>query len=254
MVKIAIIQYSTYGHVTTLAKAIQQGVVSQGGSADIFQIPETLTDEVLALIHAPAKPADIPIATLETLKEYDAFLFGFPTRYGTLPSQFSSFWDSTGGLWASGDLAGKPYGLFVSTGTPGGGQEATIRNSLSSFTHHGMIYIPLGYGAVFPLLTNLEEPHGGSPWGSGVFAGGDGSRQASELELKVATEQGSYFYNKVKKFGTSSTGTTASAATGTAAAATNKSSTTPKKETRKAQSTTAETEKQSTSSKCCILM
>lgn len=38
-------------------------------------------------MHAPPKK-DHPIATPETLKEHDAFLFGVPTRYGNMPAQF----------------------------------------------------------------------------------------------------------------------------------------------------------------------
>lgn len=200
-----------------MAKAVQKGIESEGGQADLFQVPETLSDDVLALIHAPPKPVDIPIATLETLTKYDAFLFGIPTRYGTLPSQWSSFWDSTGGLWASGALYGKPAGLFVSTGTPGGGQEVTIRNILSILAHHGIIYVPLGYKNTFPLLTNLEEVHGGSPWGAGTFAAGDGSRTPTELELTIAQTQGSSFYTTVKKFGSSAVATNSGSTTATAA-------------------------------------
>ena len=126
--KIAIIQYSTYGHITQLAKAVQKGVADAGYKADIFQVPETLPQEVLDKMHAPAKPTDIPIATNDTLTEYDAFLFGVPTRYGTAPAQFFEFWGATGGLWANGSLAGKPAGVFVSTSGQGGGQETTVRN------------------------------------------------------------------------------------------------------------------------------
>lgn len=52
-----------------------------------FRVPETLPENVLALMHAPAKP-DYPIATPTTLTEYDGFLFGIPTRYGSMPAQF----------------------------------------------------------------------------------------------------------------------------------------------------------------------
>ncbi len=241
MVKIAIISYSTYGHVYTLAKSVQKGVQQAGGEADLFQVPETLSDDVLALIHAPPKPVDIPIATTETLEQYDAFIFGIPTRYGTLPAQWSAFWDATGALWASGALYGKVAGVFVSTGTPGGGQEMTIRNILSILTHHGIIYVPLGYKNTFPLLTNLDEIHGGSPWGAGTFAGGDGSRTPSDLELEIASTQGSSFYTTVKKFGKSSTTTT-----GAAAAATTGEGKSAKPETTKQQetsTTSAETPK-----------
>lgn len=55
-------------------------------------------------------------------------------------------------------------------------------------THHGMIFVPIGYSE--QSLTNLTEVHGGSPYGAGTLAGPDGSRQPSELELRVARHQG----------------------------------------------------------------
>ena len=150
-------------------------------------------------MHAPAKPADIPVINAADLTEFDGFLFGFSTRFGTYPAQFKEFWDSTGGLWASGALHGKYFGIFVSTGSPNGGQEVAIRNSLSNFVHHGLIYVPLGYKNVFGELGNLEEVHGGSPWGAGALAGGDGSRQFSDLELEVGFTQGKTFAETVIK-------------------------------------------------------
>ncbi|CAH6720274.1 flavoprotein-like protein Ycp4p [[Candida] jaroonii] len=198
--KIAIIYYSTYGHVGKLSATALEALKEANVEADLFQVPETLPQEVLDKMYAPPKDDSIPIITVEDLTKYDGFLFGLPTRFGNLPAQFKSFWDQTGGLWANGALNGKPFGIFVSTGTPGGGQEATFRNSLSSFIHHGMIYVPLGYGEAFPLLTNLEEVHGGSPWGAGAYAGADGSRQPSELELKLVQIQAKNFASVVEKF------------------------------------------------------
>jgi len=196
--KIAIVIYSTYGHITKVAEAVKSGIESDGGAATIYQIPETLPQEVLAKMHAPAKP-DFPIIAVDDLKNFDAFLFGIPTRFGNFPAQWKAFWDATGGLWASGALAGKYAGVFVSTGTPGGGQETTVVNSISTLVHHGMLFVPLGYSQAFPQLTNLSEVHGGSPWGAGTFAGGDGSRTASALELEIAAIQGKSFHQIVSK-------------------------------------------------------
>lgn len=99
----------------------------------------------------------------------------------------------TGGIWTSGGYWGKKAGLFITTGTPGGGQESTAISAMSTLAHHGIIYVPLGYAKTFPDVTNLTEVHGGSPWGAGSFAGADGSRQPSELELRIATTQGQAF-------------------------------------------------------------
>ena len=197
--RVAIIIYSMYGHIAKMAESVKAGVESAGGNATIFQVPETLPENVLKLMHAPAKP-DYPIASNDTLTEYDAFMFGIPTRFGNFPAQFKAFWDATGGLWAKGALYGKPAGIFVSTGTPGGGQEVTALNSLSTLVHHGIIFVPLGYAKTFPQITSFDEVHGGSPWGAGTFAGPDGSRHPTKLELEIATIQGKTFWETIQKF------------------------------------------------------
>ncbi|THH27773.1 hypothetical protein EUX98_g6422 [Antrodiella citrinella] len=196
--RVAIVIYTMYGHIAKLAESVKAGVTEAGGSATIFQIAETLPQEALTKLYAPAKP-DYPILAPDDLANYDAFILGIPTRYGTFPTQWKAFWDATGGLWAKGALAGKYVSLFVSTGTPGGGQESTALAAISTFTHHGLIYVPLGYSTTFELLSNLTEVHGGSPWGAGTFAGGDGSRQPTPLEVDLATRQGKYFWNVVNK-------------------------------------------------------
>lgn len=151
-------------------------------------------------MHAPPKPTDVKV--LEdpaTLTEYDAFLIGIPTRYGNFPAQWKAFWDKTGAQWASGGFWGKAAGLFISTASPGGGQESTAIAAMSTLAHHGIIYIPLGYAKSFAQLTGLDEVHGGSPWGAGTFAAPDGSRQPSKLELEIAEIQGKNFYEAVSK-------------------------------------------------------
>ncbi|KZT20850.1 benzoquinone reductase [Neolentinus lepideus HHB14362 ss-1] len=149
-------------------------------------------------MHAPPKPA-YPVIAPADLATFDAFLFGIPTRYGNFPAQWKAFWDATGQLWASGALAGKYAGLFVSTASPGGGQESTAIATMSTLAHHGILYVPLGYKNAFPQLTNLEELRGGSPWGAGTFAGADGSRVPTRLELEVAEIQGRTFWEYVAR-------------------------------------------------------
>lgn len=196
--KIAIIYYSTYGHIVEMAKAIKAGADKAGTAAqvDIFQVPETLSPEVLTALGALPK-AEYPIATLETLTLYDAFFFGYPTRFGTLPAQLVDFLGATGGLWASGALYGKPVGIFSSVGGPSGSQEATLRAFLPYVAHHGLIYIPLGYAKAFGELSSFAEVHGGTPYGA-VCA--DKTRPPSELELSIAKAQGESFAESAIKF------------------------------------------------------
>ncbi|PPQ89206.1 hypothetical protein CVT25_001275 [Psilocybe cyanescens] len=196
--RIAIIVYSMFGHLSRMAESVREGIASKGGHADIYQVPETLSAEILTKMSAPPKP-DFPIATPQTLTEYDAFLFGIPTRFGNMPAQLKVFWDATGRLWAQGSLTGKYAGVFVGTSGPGGGQETTAITFLSTLVHHGMIFVPLGYGTGFEDMVSLNEVHGGSPWGAGTFSAADGSRCPSKRELEIAKIQGRAFYETISR-------------------------------------------------------
>ncbi|PNP73416.1 hypothetical protein FNYG_13243 [Fusarium nygamai] len=199
--KIAIVYYSMYGHIKQLAEAERAGIEKAGGSADIFQIPETLSEDVLAKMYAPQKDSAIPfLEDPASLESYDAFLIGIPTRYGNFPAQWKAFWDKTGKQWAAGSFWGKMAGVFISTASMGGGQESTALAAMSTFAHHGIIYVPFGYAKAFGQLTDLSEVRGGSAWGAGTFAGGDGSRQPSAKELEIASIQGEHFYQTAAKY------------------------------------------------------
>nr|QIH44907.1 QR2 [Phtheirospermum japonicum] len=196
--KVYIVYYSTYGHVERLAQEIKRGAESvENVEAKLWQVPETLSDEILGKMGAPPK-SDVPVITPNELAEADGFIFGFPTRFGMMAAQFKAFLDSTGGLWRTQALAGKPAGIFCSTGTQGGGQETTALTAITQLTHHGMIFVPIGYtfGAG---MSEMEKIKGGSPYGAGTFAGGDGSRQPSDIELAQAFHQGMYIAGITKK-------------------------------------------------------
>ncbi|KAJ2351901.1 hypothetical protein IWW50_001034 [Coemansia erecta] len=196
MTKIFVITYSTYGHINKVAESVVKGLEKGGVEVSRYQIAETLSDEILEKMHAPAK-ADIPIITADKLPEADGYLFGFPTRYGTTPAQVKAFFDSTGGLWAKQALTGKPAGFFFSTASQHGGQEVTVYSSLPFVAHHGLIYVPLGYTNAH--LFDNSEVIGGSAWGAGTIANGDGSRQPSQKELEIAETQGERFAEVAKK-------------------------------------------------------
>jgi len=196
--KVAIVFYSTWGHIAQMAEAVKAGIEKAGGSADLYQVPETLPEEVLTKMYAAPK-SEYPIITPDILATYDGFIFGIPTRYGNFPAQWKTFIDSTGQLWQKGALYGKYASVFISTAGLGGGQESTALASISTFVHHGINFVPLGYGKAFAQLTNLEEVHGGSPWGAGTFSSSNGSRQPTDLEKEIAGLQGEHFWEVVSK-------------------------------------------------------
>ena len=105
---------------------------------------------------------------------------------------------STGQLWQTGALVGKPAGLFVSTAIQGGGQETTLLTAVTQLAAHGMVYVPMGCSFGAPQFAN-DEVRGGSAYGCGTFANGDGSRMPSERELAFAKHQGAYMASFVKR-------------------------------------------------------
>ncbi|EFP91865.1 hypothetical protein PGT21_006111 [Puccinia graminis f. sp. tritici] len=196
--KVALLTYSMYGHVDILADSIEEGLKASGVAVSRFQFPETLAPEVLEKMHAPPKK-NIPVLTDPTvLKEFDGFLFGFPTRYGRTPAQLSTFFDMTGGLWQTAGLYGKFAGIFTSVASQHGGHETTAFTTIPFFAHHGIIFVPLGY--TNPNLTDNSEIMGGSAWGASTVAGGDGSRLPTAKELNIAVGQGKSFGGVVNQY------------------------------------------------------
>lgn len=189
MSKVLVLYYSMYGHIETMANAVAEGARKvEGVQVDIKRVPELMDDE--AFKHAGGKADQAaPIATPDELANYDAIIFGVPTRFGNMASQMRNFLDRTGGLWAKGALFGKLASVFASTGT-GGGQEQTITSTWTTLAHHGMVIVPIGYGA--PGMGNVDEVHGGTPYGATTIAGADGSRQPSAVELSIAGFQGEH--------------------------------------------------------------
>ena len=192
--KILVLFYSTYGHIYQLAKAVADGVKSIDNTEVVLKrVPETLSEDLLGKIgalEAQKAFADVPIAEPGELADYDAILFGVPTRYGMMASQMKAFLDATGALWAKGALIGKIGSVFTSTGTQHGGQEATILSFHTVLLHHGMLISGLPYS--FAGQSTMDEISGGSPYGASVVAGPDGSKMPNRFELDGAYFQGAH--------------------------------------------------------------
>lgn len=190
MARILILYYSAYGHIETMARAVAAGVDGVEGCAAVLKrVPEIVPD---AQARAAGMKLDqeAPIATPDELADYDAIIFGTPTRFGNMAAQMRSFLDQTGGLWARGVLIGKVGSVFASTASQHGGQETTITSFHTTLLHHGMVVVGLPYS--FGGNTIMTEISGGTPYGATTIAGGDGSRSPSDNELAGARFQGEH--------------------------------------------------------------
>ncbi len=188
MAKILVLYYSTWGHVETMARAVAEGVAEvHGCTVDVKRVPEVMSEETLAAIHAKTGQA-APEASPDELADYDAILFGTPTRFGNMCGQMRNFLDRTGNLWQQGALVGKVGSVFASTATQHGGQETTITSFHTTLFHQGMIVVGVPYACAE--LTNMDEISGGTPYGATTLSRGDGSRTPSTNELAIARFQG----------------------------------------------------------------
>ena len=184
MARILVLYYSSYSHTAQMADAIAEGVSAAGHEAVIRYVPETAPAEVVAAAGFSQREDHTQIEGPDALTEYDGLIVGSPTRFGRMSSQMASFWDTCGGLWASGALVGKPAAAFTSTASQHGGQETTLFSILTNLLHMGCTIIGLDYG--FQGQMGVDEVKGGAPYGATTLADSDGSRMPSEAELDGA--------------------------------------------------------------------
>lgn len=215
MAKILILYYSAYGHVFDMARSAAAGASEvEGAEVRIVRIPEMESErnrtpyqdkfkkrEESALsgkFRTVARFAkyeasleaqkDVPLAANEDLRWADGVIWGFPTYYGSMPSQVKLFLEFAGELCADGSLEGKPAGLITSAGSIHTGHEATLLTSMVPLFHFGMLIVGLPYSENPEYLT--AEAIGGSPYGASVLAGPDSSRSPDDRELLMASRLG----------------------------------------------------------------
>ena len=187
MTKVLVLYYSGYGHVETLAEAIAEGAGEvDGAEVTVKRVPELVPEEV-ARTSGMKLDQKAPIAEPSELGDYDAIVFGTPTRFGNMAAQMRNFLDQTGGLWMQGALIGKVGSVFASTSTQRGGQETTITSFHTTLLHQGMVIVGVPYS--HKGLNEMDEISGGTPYGATTLAG-DGSRVPSANELDIARFQG----------------------------------------------------------------
>lgn len=198
MSKILVLYYSSYGHIEKMAEAVAAGIREAGAEVAIKRVPELVPEEIAKKSGFKLDQA-APVATVAELPEYDAIIFGVPTRFGNMPAQMKNFLDQTGGLWAQGKLIGKAGSVFTSTATQHGGQESTILSTHTVLLHHGMVIVGLPYS--YQGQMGVKDIVGGSPYGASTIADGDGSRQPTQNELAGARFQGRHVAGIAAKLG-----------------------------------------------------
>jgi len=190
-VNILVLYYSSYGHIELMAQAQAEGAARiPRARVVVKRVPETMPLDVAKASGCKLDQA-APLAAPEELDQYDAIIFGTPTRFGNMAGQMRNFLDQTGALWARGALVGKIGSVFCSTASQHGGQETTITSFHTTLLHQGMIVVGLPY--TFKDLATMKEITGGTPYGASCVTGsGADARMPSALELQMCRFQGEH--------------------------------------------------------------
>ena len=193
--KILVVYYTVYGHVLTMARAVEEGAKSVAGSDVMLrrarEFPETvqnLNKEGGYAKQIYDSQESIPECTLDDLRAADGVIFGSPTRYGNMTAQMKALIDSTPQLWLNGEMEGKPAGVFTSTASTHGGQETTLLTMMVPLLHLGMLIVGVPYSLPGMIHT---EARGGTPYGATTIAGPRGELQPTPDDLAIAKALGS---------------------------------------------------------------
>jgi NAD(P)H dehydrogenase (quinone) len=181
MADILVVYYSRSGSTAELARQVCRGVESVAGAVSMLRTVAPLSAES----ERPAKPvppSGPPYATLDELRGCDGLILGSPTRFGNMAAPLKYFLDGTSSLWVSGALSGKPAGVFTSTQTIHGGQEATLLSMMLPLLHHGMFLVGIPYTE----RALNETRGGGTPYGASHFAANEADNALSGDEKVLA--------------------------------------------------------------------
>ncbi|HQU14801.1 MAG: NAD(P)H:quinone oxidoreductase, type IV [Chromatiales bacterium 21-64-14] len=185
MPDVLVLYYSRYGATAEMAQRIARGVEEVPDmQARIRTVPAV--SPVSAAVEDEIPAAGPPYARHEDLTECAALALGSPTRFGNMAAPLKHFLDTTGSLWLSGALSGKPAAVFTSTSSLHGGQEATLLSMMLPLLHHGMLVLGIPYSETDLLSTTT----GGTPYGPSHLAGTDSKRPLSEEERRLCRALG----------------------------------------------------------------
>jgi NAD(P)H dehydrogenase (quinone) len=182
---ILVLYYSRYGATAKMAEYVARGVEKINGiEARIRTVPAV--SPVSEAVENSVPQQGPPYATLDDLKSCAGLALGSPTRFGNMAAPLKYFFDTTGALWQSGALIGKPAGFFTSTASLHGGQETTLISMMLPLIHHGALIVGLPYSES-ELFTTTS---GGTPYGPSHNAGQNSNLPLTEEEKSLCQKLG----------------------------------------------------------------
>ena len=113
---------------------------SRGGLTE--QLAEAIGEGVRSVAGAELLDRRIAEADVSELPGCDALILGSPNWSG-MTGKLKDWFDYSGDLWETGELAGKPGAAFTAGYSRSGGIEATLLQLIHLLLGHGMIVVGL---------------------------------------------------------------------------------------------------------------
>jgi NAD(P)H dehydrogenase (quinone) len=130
MKNISIVYHSGYGHTTSQARGIAEGIDS--------------VEDVSARLIAIDQEGGIGEAEWETLDTSDAIIFGSPTYMGMASWQFKKFADATSKRWFTQEWKNKLAAGFTNSASMNGDKHSTLHYFMTLAMQHSMLWVGTG--------------------------------------------------------------------------------------------------------------
>lgn len=196
MSEILVLYCSTNGATEALAREVCHGVDAVAGMESrlrtvpaVSSVTEAVEDDVPA--------SGPPYATPKDMVECAGLVMGSPTRFGNMDAALKHFLDGTVSEWFSAAAVGKPAGVFTSTSSLHGGQEATLLTMAIPLIHHGMLLVGIPWTEEALSTTTT----GGTPYGASHVTWSRKNDALSDDEKTLARALGGRVAEIARKLG-----------------------------------------------------
>lgn len=178
--KVAIIYDSNGGTTKLVAEQVAKGVaIVEGIEVDLLDTEEATNK-------------------LRVLDQYDGYIWGSPTLFGSISAKLKAFIEKTGFIYAGRGFQDKLAGGFTNSASPGGDKQGALFQLMTYSTQHGLLWVPLGLPAKNNKVLRNEEEYNRGGWFSGLATQSylDAAKDVlnpPEADLKTARYYGERF-------------------------------------------------------------
>jgi NAD(P)H dehydrogenase (quinone) len=196
MKTLLIVYYSVHGGTYHLAEHLAKGAMEQGVDVKLRTVPNVYSVSEKVSKDEMIKKEEMTLeVSLDDVSTCDGLLIGSPTRFGNMAAPMKYFIDKLMNQWINHELVGKPSGVFCSTASLHGGQEATLLSMMIPLMHLGTVLVSFPYK--FHELSHTRT--GGTPYGPSHWSENNKVHELFEEEKILCYQYAQHFVSVMNK-------------------------------------------------------